>query len=79
MSQGIHISNAPAALELTIFGLEIRPPVHQARGAMSLGNWFPCGWASCAARCVTDHTDRVNMQDTVAGCTLVAAPVRGPR
>jgi len=47
--------------------------------AMALGTWFPGVWASCAARCVTDHTDHANMQEAVADVTLVAAPVRCPR
>jgi hypothetical protein len=46
---------------------------------MSLGNWFPCEWASCATRIVSDHTDREDMQEAVADIALVATPVRGPR
>jgi hypothetical protein len=45
---------------------------------MSVESWFPCEYASCAARCVTHHTDHDNMQKAIADVTLVASPARGP-
>jgi hypothetical protein len=45
---------------------------------MSVESWFSCEYASCAARCVTHHTDHDNMQKAIADVTLVASPARGP-
>jgi hypothetical protein len=82
MAMGLEISLHKRALrdssQPAIIGLAIRLLVHQARGAMSLGKWFACEWASCAARCVTDPTDRNDMRETIEDVTLVATPVRGP-